>query len=94
MLENNDIERYKKVVENYNKAVAAETAMQAQLDVIKKQAMEILAKYNCSSMKEIPALQFKLSELEEKIKTDEAAMLKYIAEINAKKEEKDKILLG
>ena len=46
MLSNSDIENYKKIVAQFNRAQADEQAMQAQLAVIKKQAQEILQKYD------------------------------------------------
>ena len=45
MLSNSDIENYKKIVAQFNRAQADEQAMQAQLAMIKKQAQEILQKY-------------------------------------------------
>ena len=94
MLSNTEIEEYKKVIERYNKAVADETAMQAQLDVIKKQAQEILQKHGCKKMGEISVLQEKLAGMEAEIEKCKQEMLQYIEQVNAKKAEKDRILLG
>lgn len=94
MLSNAEIENYKRIVDQYNKAVADENAMQGQLAVIKKQAQEILQKYGCKKMSEISVLQEKLAGMEEEIKQSQEEMLAYIAEVNKKKEEKDRILLG
>ena len=94
MLNNTEIEEYKKVIERYNKAVADETAMQAQLDVIKKQAQEILQKHGCKKMGEISVLQEKLAGMEAEIEKSKQEMLQYIEQVNAKKAEKDRILLG
>ena len=94
MLSNSEIENYKRVVEQFNKAVADENAMQAQLSVIKKQAQEILKKYGCTKMSEVSNLQDKLATMEAEIKKSEEEMLTYITQVNKKKEEKDRILLG
>lgn len=94
MLSNTEIEEYKKVIERYNKAVADETAMQAQLDVIKKQAQEILQKHGCKKMGDISVLQEKLAGMESEIEKSKQEMLQYIEQVNAKKAEKDRILLG
>lgn len=94
MLSNTEIEEYKKVIERYNKAVADETAMQAQLAVIKKQAQEILQKHGCKKMGEISVLQEKLAGMEAEIEKSKQEMLQYIEQVNAKKAEKDRILLG
>lgn len=94
MLSNTEIEEYKKVIERYNKAVADETAMQAQLDVIKKQAQEILQKHGCKKMGDISVLQEKLAGMEAEIEKSKQEMLQYIEQVNAKKAEKDRILLG
>ena len=94
MLSNTEIEEYKKVIERYNKAVADETAMQAQLDVIKKQAQEILQKHGCKKMGDISVLQDKLAGMESEIEKSKQEMLQYIEQVNAKKAEKDRILLG
>jgi rubrerythrin len=94
MLSNAEIEKYKQIIDQYNKAVADENAMQGQLAVLKKQAQEILQKYGCKKMSEISILQEKLAGMEEEIKQSQEEMLAYIAEVNRKKEEKDRILLG
>ena len=94
MLSNSDIENYKKIVAQFKRAQADEQAMQAQLAMIKKQAQEILQKYGCKKMSEISTLQAKLSDMETEIKKNQEEMLAYIEEVNKKKEEKDRILLG
>ena len=94
MLSNSDIENYKKIVAQFNRAQADEQAMRAQLAMIKKQAQEILQKYGCKKMSEISTLQAKLSDMETEIKKNQEEMLAYIEEVNKKKEEKDRILLG
>jgi hypothetical protein len=94
MLSNSEVENYKRVVEQFNKAVADENAMQAQLTVIKKQAQEILQKYGCKKMSDISVLKEKLEGMEADIKKSEEVMLAYIEQVNEKKAEKDKILLG
>ena len=94
MLSNSDIENHKKIVAQLNRAQADEQAMQAQLAMIKKQAQEILHKYGCKKMSDISTLQAKLSDMETEIKKNQEEMLAYIEEVNKKKEEKDRILLG
>lgn len=94
MLSNTEIERYKATVDKYNKAVATESAMQDQLAQLKKQAKEILAKHGLKSMNGIQELQAKLSDMETLIQQGEKEMIEYIEAVNAKKEEKDRILLG
>jgi uncharacterized protein (DUF885 family) len=94
MLKNEEIEKYKSIVEKYNKALATEEAMKEQLVVLKKQAQEILRKYGLKSMNDIQVLQAKLSDMEMHIKKSQEEMLEYIEKVNAKKEEKDRILLG
>lgn len=94
MLNNNEIEEYKRVIDKYNKAVADENAMQAQLTVVKKQAQEILQKYGYKKMSDASLLNEKLEEMETEIKKSQEEMLAYIEQVNAKKAEKDRILLG
>ena len=94
MLNNSEIEEYKKVVDKYNKAVSDENAMQAQLTVIKKQAQEILQKYDCKKMSDISVLKEKLESMETEIKSSQEKMLDYIEQVNKKKEEKDRILMN
>ena len=71
MLSNSDIENYKKIVAQFNRAQADEQAMRAQLAMIKKQAQEILQKYGCKKMSEISTLQAKLSDMETEIKKNQ-----------------------
>lgn len=94
MLNNKEVEEYKRVIEKYNQAVADENAMQAQLSVIKKQAQEILQKYGFKKMSDIALLTEKLEAMETEIKQSQEDMLAYIEQVNAKKAEKDRILLG
>lgn len=94
MLSNSEIEEFKRTVEAYNKAVASESAMQEQLVLIKKQAQEILAKYGCKKMSEVSVLKEKLAGMEEDLKRSQSEMIDYIEKVNAKKAEKDNILLG
>ena len=94
MLNNSEIEEYKRIVDKYNKAVFDENAMQAQLVVIKKQAQEILQKYGCKKMSDISVLKEKLEGMETEIKQSQQEMLNYIEQVNVKKEEKDRILLN
>ena len=94
MLSNTEIEEYKRTLDSYNKAVASETAMQEQLTLIKKQAQEILAKYGCKKMSDVSVLTDKLAGMEEDLKRSQAEMIDYIEKVNAKKAEKDRILLG
>ena len=94
MLSNTEIEEYKRTLDSYNKAVASETAMQEQLTLIKKQAQEILAKQVCKKMSDVSVLKDKLAGMEEDLKRNQAEMVDYIEKVNAKKAEKDRILLG
>ena len=94
MLNNKEVEEYKRVIEKYNQAVADENAMQAQLSVIKKQAQEILQKYGFKKMSDIALLTEKLEAMETEIKQSQEDMLAYIEQVNAKKAEKDRILIG
>lgn len=94
MLNNFEIEEYKKIVDKFNKAVSDENAMQAQLAVVKKQAQEILQKYGCKKLNEVSVLKEKLESMEAEIKKSQDEMLTYIEQVNKKKEEKDRILMN
>lgn len=94
MLNNYEIEEYKRIVDRFNKAVSDENAMQAQLAVVKKQAQEILQKYGCKKLNEVSVLKEKLEGMEAEIKKSQDEMLAYIEQVNKKKEEKDRILMN
>lgn len=94
MESNVNIDRYKSVLEQYNKAIADENAMQAQLAMIKKQAQEILQNYGCTKLSDISVLKDKLATIEAEIQQSEVEMIQYINAVNEKKAEKDRILLG
>lgn len=94
MLNNFEIEEYKRIVDRFNKAVSDENAMQAQLAVVKKQAQEILQKYGCKKLSEVSVLKEKLESMESEIKKSQDEMLAYIEQVNKKKEEKDRILMN
>ena len=91
---NLDIDKFKKIQEDYNRAVNYETEMKAELNMLKKQGAEILKSYGYVSFADISKMKKKLEDMETEIQTTEEEMLDYIKYVNEKKSNKDNIILS
>lgn len=94
MLTETEINEYKKTLEKGQKAQQELNAIEAEINVHKKQCIEKLKSYNCSSFKDIDTkLLPKLEELETQIREHSKEVEDYIKYVNEKKEEKESIIM-
>ena len=94
MLSNEELNKYKSLVEAQEKAKQTEQELRAQLKVYKTNSEEIFKKYGYKDFSDLPKLEADLNNLEASIKENEGKIVEYINYINEKKAEKDNILLG
>ena len=88
------LERFKQVQQEYNDAVSKEKELQVELNMLKKQSIEILKSYGYTSFNDINKLKSSIADLEKEMEDAITNMEEYIAYVNKKKEEKDSILVG
>lgn len=94
MLTEEEINEYKRTLEKGQKAQQELNAIEAEINVCKKQCIEKLKSYGCSSFKDIDTkLLPQLEELETKIKNHSQEVEEYIKYVNEKKEEKEAIIM-
>lgn len=94
MLTDKDIERVKDTFTRFKKAETDAVSLEAELNMLKKQAVVLFKKYNIKGFSEIPKLNEKLEELDNSILEEEKKALAYIEQINKVREEKENILVG
>ena len=94
MVNNLDIDKFKKIKQEYDKAVDAEKEMQAELKMLKTQSMEILKEYGYTSFADVPKMKAEIEKIKADIVKAEEDMLEYIKQVNEKREAKNNILLG
>lgn len=94
MLSDNDLDKYKRLIEAQERAKETERDLRAQLKVYKTNSEEIFKKYGYKDFSDLPKLEEDLVSLENVLKEEESKIMEYITYINEKKAEKDNILLG
>lgn len=94
MLEQREIDRIRKTFSDLKRAESDATALEAEVNLVKKQAKEIFAKYDMKGFSDISKLEELLKEREEQLLKMEEDAKTFISEVNRVKEEKENILLG
>lgn len=94
MLERSEIEEYSELLKSCEKAKQDAQKITTEISMLKKQGIEKLKEKGYTSFSEIGKIDKEIEQLEEQIKSDIPKMRAYIAEVNEKKEEKERILMG
>ena len=94
MLEQTKIEEYKKLLEDCENAKQTAQKINTEISMLKKQGMEKLKEKGYTSLADASKIDEEISRLEAEIEAEIPKMRAYIAEVNEKKEEKEKILMG
>lgn len=94
MLEKEEIQRIEKTFNALKKAENDVAALEAEMNMVKKQAKEIFEKYNLKGFSDVSKLEALLKEREEQLLKMEEDAKTFISEVNKVKEEKENILLG
>ena len=94
MLENNKIEEIKKTISELKRAESDEVSLEAEMNMVKKQATEIFKKYNMKGFSDISVLEKKLESLEQELLEYQKQAIEYISKVDSIKQETEGILIG
>ena len=94
MLENSKIDEIKRTISELKKAESDVVSLEAEMNMVKKQATEIFKKYNMKGFSDIPILEKKLEELESSLLEHQQQAIAYIEKVNSIKQETESILIG
>lgn len=94
MLNTQELEEYKELVERANKAKATMQDMQTEINLHKSQCIAILKEYGYTNFSDLPKMEAKIAELEKTIKEEKDSMISYIQYVDEKKQQKESIMLG
>ena len=94
MLETSKIDEIKRTISELKKAESDVVSLEAEMNMVKKQATEIFKKYNMKGFSDISVLEHKLSELENSLLEHQQQAIAYIEKVNSIKQETESILIG
>ena len=94
MLEQEKIDEDSKLLKACEEAKQEAQQINTEISMLKKQGMEKLQEKGYKSLSEANKITEEIAQLEEEIERDIPKMREYIASVNEKKEEKERILMG
>lgn len=94
MLEQSQIEEYSKLLKESEEAKQLVQQINTEIAMLKKQGIEKLKEKGYNSLSDASKIEEEISQLEAQILEDIPKMRAYIAEVNEKKELKERILMG
>ena len=94
MLEQDKIDEYSKLLKECERAKQLAQKINTEISMIKKQGIEKLREKGYNSLSDADKIDEEIAKIEEEIKEEIPKMRAYITEVNEKKEEKERILMG
>ena len=94
MLEQDKINEYKSLLEQCEKAKQTAQQITTEINMLKKQGIEKLKEKGYTSLSDASKIDEEIAQIEKEILEEIPKMRAYIAEVNEKKEEKERILMG
>ena len=94
MLEQAKIDEYSKLLKECEEAKQEAQKINTEISMLKKQGMEKLQEKGYKSLAEASKIDEEIEKLEAEILEEIPKMKEYILEVNQKKEEKERILMG
>ena len=94
MLEQSKIDEYSKLLKDCEQAKQEAQKINTEISMLKKQGMEKLQEKGYKSLAEASKIDEEIARLEAEIEAEIPKMREYIASVNEKKEEKERILMG
>ena len=94
MLEQKQIEEYKRLLEECEEAKQTAQKINTEITMLKKQGIEKLKEKGYTSLADAGKIDEEIAKIEAEITEEIPKMRAYIAEVNEKKEEKERILMG
>ena len=94
MLEQEKIDEYSKLLKECEEAKQTAQRLNTEIDMLKKQGIAKLKEKGYKSLADAAKIDEEIAKIEAQIEEEIPKMRAYIAEVNEKKEEKEKILMG
>ena len=94
MLEQGKIEEYSRLLKACETAKQEAQKINTEISMLKKQGMEKLQEKGYKSLSEASKIDEEIEAIEAEIEAEIPKMKEYIASVNEKKEEKERILMG
>lgn len=94
MLEQDKINEYTKLLKECEEAKQEAQKINTEISMLKKQGMEKLQEKGYTSLSEANKIDEEIAKIEAKIEEEIPKMREYIASVNEKREEKERILMG
>ena len=94
MLEQDKINEYSKLLKECEAAKQTAQKINTDISMLKKQGIEKLKEKGYNSLADASKIDEEIAKLEKEIEEEIPKMREYIAEVNEKKEEKERILMG
>ena len=94
MLEEEKINEYSKLLKQCELAKQEAQKINTEISMLKKQGIEKLQEKGYKSLSEASKIDAEIAEIEKEINAEIPKMREYIALVNEKKEEKERILMG
>lgn len=94
MLEQDKIEEYSRLLKQCEAAKAEAQQIATEIAMLKKQGIEKLQEKGYKSLSEAGKIDVEIAKIEEEINAEIPKMREYIAQVNEKREEKERILMG
>ena len=94
MLDNEKINEYSKLLKECEEAKQELQKITTEISMLKKQGIEKLKEKGYTSLADASKLDEEIKKLEDEIQAEIPKMKEFIAEVNEKKELKERILMG
>ena len=94
MLEQDKIDEYSRLLKQCEEAKQEVQKMNTEISMLKKQGIEKLKEKGYTSLADASKIDDEIAKIEQEIEADIPIMQAYIAEVNEKKETKERIMMG
>ena len=94
MLEQDKIKEYTQLLKECEEAKQEAQRINTEISMLKKQGMEKLQEKGYKSLSEAGKIDEEIAKIEAEIEEEIPKMREYIASVNEKREEKERILMG
>lgn len=94
MLEQDKIDEYSRLLKQCEEAKQEVQKMNTEISMLKKQGIEKLKEKGYTSLADASKIDDEIAKIEQEIEADIPVMQAYIAEVNEKKEIKERIMMG
>ena len=94
MLEQSKINEYTRLLKECEEARQEAQKINTEISMLKKQGIEKLQEKGYKSLSEASKIDEEIAQIEKEIEEEIPKMREYIASVNEKREEKERILMG